>query len=84
MPSMLIAMVMMISVYLFPIIVGVCKAKDLSRWNDGYWPAVGGMIGGGSRHGDWLAGWITVTGTMMCAGTLSTLLLTSSQVGDPG
>ena len=34
----------------------------------------GGMLGGG----DWLAGWITVTGTVMCAGTLSTLLLTSS------
>eukprot|EP01049_Picozoa_sp_SAG25_P009726 SAG25_NODE_991_length_4387_cov_1.733442_6_plen_176_part_00 len=38
-----------------------------------------GRIASGIASGNWLAGWITAAGTIMCAGTFNTLLCTTSQ-----
>jgi amino acid transporter len=73
-PSMMLSIIAVVSVYFLPIMVGVCKLTDSRKWYDGYWPAVGYYIGG-----NWLAAWVTFAGAVSCAGQLNTNFATNAQ-----
>jgi amino acid transporter len=73
--AMILTVVICTISYLVPIMVGVSFATDYSQWEDGYFVSVGRMIVGG----DWLAIWITVSGTISGLGLLNSTVCTTAR-----
>ena len=72
--AMFITVALVTTVYLLPVAVGVSYARDFSLWTDGYFVQVAEFIGE-----DWLAVWVTVTGSVTALAMLNATLATSAR-----
>jgi amino acid transporter len=61
--------------YFLPALVGVANYPDLSKWDEGAWTNVAGVIGG-----PWLAIAMTLAGVVSAAGMFSADLLSASRL----
>lgn len=73
--AMLITVIICTISYLLPIMVGIPYAPDYSLWEDGYFVTVGRII----TQSDWLAIWITVSGTISGLGLLNSTVCTTAR-----